>query len=220
MTRTKDTVFALTETAAGEVAGGWAYNQRANTFALTPVEGIKVLLAPNWRFKGWFARTEPYLELFSVLLSSAHKRLTGLREEIPVLTLYNEQFWRSCGQHDYPQCFMEDLAGYPATAGDRELSEIPAYIAQLTSCAGRYLSSGFDFGNEWQFLRSCPKDWVFYSPLYRQDSRAFVLIQLLQGNTLAMEQFLARVDLPPALRDTLTPTFAAYDANLMKLERQ
>lgn len=220
MTVTIDAVFALTETAAGESANGWAYNSRTKTFTLTPVEGIKVLLAPNWRFKGWIARTEPRLDLFSELVSSTHKRLTGLRETFPVLTLFNQQFWRSCKQVGYPQCFMEDLAGYPATAGDREISEIPAYIEQLTTCAERYLSSDFDFGNEWQFLRSCPKDWVYYSPLYRQDPRAFVLIQLLQGNTQAMEKFLARLDLPPALRDTLTPTFVTYEANLPKLELQ
>lgn len=83
LTQIKDTVLALTETSVGEVAGGWVYNRRAKTFALRPVEGINILMAPNWRFKGWFARTEPYLVLFSELISLTHKQLTGLREEIP-----------------------------------------------------------------------------------------------------------------------------------------
>ncbi|WP_339111899.1 hypothetical protein [Thioclava sp. GXIMD2076] len=218
MTTTKDAVLALTETAAGEIASSWAYNKRAKTFALTPVEGITALLAPNWGFKSWIARTEPRLDLFSERVSSTHRLLSGQRDAVAVLTLVNQQFWRSCGQRGYPQSFMEDLAGYPATAGDREISDVPAYIQQLTSCAEHYLSSGFDLGDEWQFLRSCPKNWVYYSPFYRQDPRAFVLIQLLQGNTQAMAQFLTQTDLPSEFRESLMPTFAAYEANLAKLK--
>ena len=218
---TKSAVLALTANTVDILhLSGWRYVASGQRFIHEPCPGCSVVLRVGWTFQGWTAFCQPSVSISSDVLRKTCKAVLGkLPPNEPLWHRY-QSIWHKLGKYDLGRPhFYEELAETDRKPWQLPISETPSFIRGLIGDYANIVAPGYDLHSESGYLRSMPNsyDYNLHDPM--TEPLAYVIRQVMLGQTDAVERFRNNLTVPPMIQTMLSPALTAIGKNMSNIPR-